>query len=192
MATDAGARQHDRPGAQPAAGPDLHRGVVRHLPPDGLVQVLVAVVLVGDVDVRAGEHVVPDDQRLVGHEVTAPADHAAVPDAQHGDGAEILAGNHPGRQGHQGADQRTRADRDRPLAEHRPGREGRHRSGAERGEPPAGRGVRRDHPGALGGLPAPVHQPPAELLHGLAWAASWPQAPSISRPRVSRTVTGTP
>src|SRR5208282_3134197 len=51
------------------------------------------------------------------------------------------------------------------------------------------------HPGALGGLPAPVYRlppQPGQEFHGRAEAASWPQAPSISRPRVSRTVTGTP
>src|SRR6185437_3849699 len=108
--------------------------------------------------------------------------------------------HHPGGQAHLGADQGALADCDPALAEDRTGRERRHRAAAERGELPPGRGVRGYHAVPLRGLEGPVHRPPAQLAepgpgaHGRAdaEAASWPQAPSISRPRVSRTVTGTP
>ena len=176
------------------------------------VRVGVAVVLVGDVDVRAGEHVVPDHQRVMRDDVAAPADHAAVPDPQHRHRAEVLAGHHPGRQG----DERRRSGCPR-----------RSRSSARRtptpaGRPPSSRGRTR-RTSARPGYPrsprrpaAPPPRPsapPASAARGArtrgssasrgrveagarvgaeAEAASWPQAPSISRPRVSRTVTGTP
>src|SRR5260370_1343533 len=137
-------------------------GVQGHLPADRDVRIGVAVVLVGDVDVRAGEHVVLDHQRVVRHDVAAPADHAAVPDPQHRHRAEVLAGHHPRGQGHEGADEGALADRDPAFAEDRTGREGRHRAAAERGEPPPGRGVRGQHAGPLRRLPAPVHRPPPQ------------------------------
>src|SRR6185312_10044601 len=58
VAADARAGQHHRAGADPAARADADGGVLRQLPADGDVRVGVAVVLVGDVDVRAGEHVI--------------------------------------------------------------------------------------------------------------------------------------
>ena len=145
-----------------------------------------------------------------------PRHHAAVPDPQHWHRAEVLAGHHPGGQVYLGGDQGALADHDPALAEDRTGRERRHRAAAERGELPPGRGPGY-HSGPLRRLEGPVHRPPAQLAEAAhvlaeavlaeaeaaeavlaeavlaeAEAASWPQAPSISRPRVSRTVTGTP
>ena len=109
----------------------------RQLPAYRDIRVGVPVVLIGDVDVRSGEDVIPDDERMVRHDMTAPADHAPVPDQEHRGRAEILAGHHPGRQSDERADEGIRSDRDRALPEHRSEREGHDRSGAERGEPPA-------------------------------------------------------
>ncbi len=72
--------------------PDADRAVDRELAADRGVRVLVAVVLVGDVDVRAGPDVIADRHRLVRHDVAAPADHAPVADREHGP-----AGRGPGR-----------------------------------------------------------------------------------------------
>jgi hypothetical protein len=52
----------------------------------------------------------------VGDDVTAPADDAAVADAQHRRRAEVLAGDHAGGQGHLGADEGAGADGDPALA----------------------------------------------------------------------------
>jgi hypothetical protein len=91
VAADPGARQDDRARAKPRARADADRAVHRELAADRGVRVLVAVVLVGDVDVRAGPDVVADRHVLVRHDVTTPADHAAVADREHGQAAEILA-----------------------------------------------------------------------------------------------------
>src|SRR4029077_9232604 len=89
---DAGARQDDRPRAQPRARADADRAVDRELAADRDVRVFIAVVLVGYVDVRAGPHVVPERYRLVRDDVAAPADHAPVADGQDGQLEEVLAG----------------------------------------------------------------------------------------------------
>src|SRR5689334_19269693 len=51
---DYGARQDDHPGTQPASGADRNGRVAWPLAADGQVRVGVAVVLIGDVHVRAG------------------------------------------------------------------------------------------------------------------------------------------
>jgi CheY-like chemotaxis protein len=91
--TDPRARQDDRAGPEPRAAADADRAVYRELAANRDVQVLVAVVLVGDVDVGAGPHVVADLDALVRDDVAAPADHAAVADSQHRLRAEILTGD---------------------------------------------------------------------------------------------------
>ena len=192
VAADARARQHDRASPEPAARADADGGVHRHLPADRDVRVRVPVVLVGDVDVRAGEHVVPDHQRVVRDDVTAPADHATVPDLQHRHQAEVLARHHPGRQGHEGADERVLADRDPAFPEDRTGREGRHRAAAERGEPLPGRGIGSHCPGPLHRLPPPVRRPPSQLAEpgprhdGPAFTGPRPKRPADRRRRRSR------
>ena len=95
-------------------------------------------------------------------DVAAAADHAAVPDPQRGQRAEILAGHHASGQGHLGGDEGVLADRDPAFAEHRTLREGRHRTAAERGNR-RGRGVRGHHAVPLRRLEDPVHRPPAQL-----------------------------
>ena len=64
----------------------------------GRVEVVVAVVLVGDVDVVAGPHVVPDLDRQVADDAAAAPDQAAVADAHHRVGDAPLARHHPRRQ----------------------------------------------------------------------------------------------
>ena len=65
---------------------------------DRALEVLVAVVLVGDVHVVAGPHVVVDLDRQVADDPAAPTDQAAVADAHDGIGDALLTGHHPGRQ----------------------------------------------------------------------------------------------
>ena len=48
------------------------------------VEIVVAVVLVGDVHVMTGPHVVPDLDREVADDATAPSDEAPVADAHDG------------------------------------------------------------------------------------------------------------
>src|SRR5262249_61344235 len=82
VAADDRAAQRADPGPGPAAGPDGRGGVARPLPPDGDAGVGVAVVLVGDVHVRAGENVIADHDRVMGDDMAAPADEAPVADPQ--------------------------------------------------------------------------------------------------------------
>jgi hypothetical protein len=121
------------------------------------------MILVGDVDVRPGEHVVADDERVMRDDMTAPADHAPVADLEYRRGPEILAGHHPGREGDERADEGAGSDRDRAFPEHGPRRERDHRAAAERGEPLPGGRIGGHHAGPLHRFPAPVHRPPAEL-----------------------------
>ena len=61
---------------------------------DDLVGILVAVVLIGDVDVGAGVDVITDLDIEVADDVAAAADHAAVADADHRIGDHVLVGHH--------------------------------------------------------------------------------------------------
>src|SRR5581483_9072281 len=191
VAADARAGEDDRARTEPAAGADADRGVHRELPADRRVDIEVAVVLVGYVHIRPGKNVLADRHRLVRHDVRAAPDHASVADSQHRRRPQVLPGHHPRGQRHLGGDQHFRADENPALTEHRTLRERHHRSGPECGEPPGGRRVRGHDALPLGIPPGPVDQPPRNV-HRVTLAASWPQAPSISRPLVSRTVTGTP
>ena len=96
LPADLRARQHDRAGAKPRATADADRAVDRDLAADRDVRILVAVVLVGDVDVGAGPYVVADLDVLVRDDVAAPADHAAVADPQHASLSQVLAGDDAG------------------------------------------------------------------------------------------------
>jgi hypothetical protein len=60
VAANLGAGQDNRTRPQPRAGADAHQTVDRELASDRGAGVFVAVVLVGDVDVGAGPHVVAD------------------------------------------------------------------------------------------------------------------------------------
>ena len=97
MTADRGARQHHRPVTQPGPGADAHRLLGHHLLRDRAVEVLVPMVLVGDVDVVAGPHVVVDLDRQVADDPAAPTDQAARADAD-GIGHAHLTGHHPGGQ----------------------------------------------------------------------------------------------
>src|SRR4029077_5109493 len=81
---------YDHAGSQPRTGADADRGVDRPLPPDRDVGVGVAVVLVRDVDVRAGEDVIADVDGLMRDDMAPPADDAPVADPQHGLRPEIM------------------------------------------------------------------------------------------------------
>ena len=80
-----GAREDHHAGSQPAAAADQDRDVAGPLGVHHLVRILVAVVLVGDVDVGPGVDVVSDLHLEVADDVAAPADHAPVADADHRD-----------------------------------------------------------------------------------------------------------
>jgi hypothetical protein len=116
------------------------------------------VVLVGDVDIRPGPDIVADLDVLVSHDVAAPADHAAVADAQDRVRAKVVPGQHPGRHRDLLGDQRVRADRDPLFAEDRPEREGHDRPGSEFAERPRRGGTRAHLSGPARLAPRPVHR----------------------------------
>ena len=73
--------------------PITDRDVVRPLGMDHLVRILVTMVLVGDVDVRAGVDVITDLELKMADDVATPTDHASVadPDDRVGDHASDRA-----------------------------------------------------------------------------------------------------
>ena len=105
---------------------------------DDLVGILVAVVLIGDVDIRPGEDIVPDQDRVVRDYVAAAPDHAAIPHPHHRVRPEVMAGHHACAQGDLGRDHGLVADVYPALAKHRSGRECHQGARAEGGEPAAG------------------------------------------------------
>src|SRR5690606_6514567 len=105
-----------------------------------------------------GEHVVADLDRLVPDDVAAAADRAARPDPDDRIGAEVLAGDHAGRQGDALADEGVVADLDPLLAEDRTDREGDAGALAEPAEAVPGGVLRADGPGRAYGGPPLVDQ----------------------------------
>jgi hypothetical protein len=91
---------------------------------DDHVGILVAVVLVGDVDVRAGMDVVADLHLEVADDVAPPPDHAPITDTHHRVGDHVLTRDHAGRDAHVGTDQGVPTHSDPTLTEDRPGGEG--------------------------------------------------------------------
>ena len=104
--------QHHHVGPQPAPRADPHRRLGRPLPADRLHRILVAVVLVGDVDVGTGLDVVTDLDLPMPDDVRAPPDEAAAADGHHRVGRHHLAGRHPGREAGVGPDHRLVPDLD--------------------------------------------------------------------------------
>ena len=139
-------------------GADRYRGVARPLAPDRHLGIAVAVVLVGDVDIRAGENIVTDQDRVVRDDVAAAPDHAAVAHPQHRAVAQVLAGQHARTQRDLRPDHGLVADLDPALAVDGAGREGHQGPGAERREPAPGTGVGSDHPSLLHDPPGLVDQ----------------------------------
>ena len=125
---------------------------------DHLVGVLIAVVLIGDVDVGTGLDVAADVDGEVTDDVAPAADHGAIADADHRVGDHLLSRDHAGRQADVGTDQAVLADVDPLLAEDGSRREGQAAAAAERAEL-VGQGVARtsgsvaDHP-----VPSPMDQ----------------------------------
>ena len=137
--------------------PMLNAAVDRPLPADGHVGVGVAVVLVGDVDVRPGEDVVADLNRVVRNDMAAAPDHAPVADSEHRNGAEIVARRHARAQRDQLGDHALVADLDPALAVDGAGREGHQRAGPESREPAAGGGLGSHGPGLLHAAPGTLN-----------------------------------
>jgi len=175
------AREDHDTGSEPTAGSDPHRDIARPLPVDDHVGVLVSVVLVGDVHVGTGVDVVPDLHVEVADDMTPPADHASVADADDRIGDHELPRHHPGGDAHVWPDQRVGPDGDPLLTEDRPGREGQAAPLAEASEPP-GRGV-TGAGGTVFGQPPPtgvnggIEPPTRRLDEGAAnlegTAGSW-------------------
>ena len=176
-----GARQDDDAGTEPAPGPDVHRHVGRPLGVHHLVGVLIAVVLVGDVHVRSGVHVVTDLQVEMTDDVTAAADHAAVTDPHHRVGDHALARDHAGRDAHVGSDQRVAPDPDPLLPEDGPGRERQAAPVAERTEPVG------HHVAGTNG-PVAVHPVPAGVDGRVDQAVAAESAPGRHAPRARETI----
>ena len=152
-------RQDDSAGAEPAARADRYRGVARPLAPDRHLRIGIAVVLVSDVDIRAGEDVSADHDRLMRHDVAAAPDHAPVADPQQRAFPQVLAGHHPGAEGNLCADHGLVTDLDPGFAEDGTGRECDQRPVAEGREPAAGRESAVIEPGLLHGPPGLVDKP---------------------------------
>ena len=168
--------QHDGAVAEPRAVADAHRALGHQLHGDRPVEVLVAVVLVGDVDVVARPHVVADLDRQVADDPAAAPDQAAVADAHDGVGHALLAGHHARRQRHVGPDQRAGADVDVALVDEGRRREADHAAVAERAEALAPSRVRADRAELLDLLPRAVHDLAGGPLHrrGHAGATACP------------------
>ncbi len=81
---DVGAREHDHARRQPAAGADADRGLGDPLLSDGKVDVVVAMVVVGDVHVGSGGDVVLDDDAQATVDRASPPDVAPIADGDDG------------------------------------------------------------------------------------------------------------
>src|ERR1022692_397895 len=96
---------------------------------------------------------VADLDRVVRHDMAAPADHAAVPEAQHRVGAEVVTGRHAGAQRDVRREHRGGPDLDPALPVHRPRRKRDQRVRPEGREPAARGRLGGDGPGPLGEMP---------------------------------------
>lgn len=158
-------RQDDHTGAQPTTIANANWDVLRPLGVDDLIGIFVPMVLIGDVDVRPGVHIVADLHAKVTDDVAASADHAPVTDSYHRISDHPLPWHHPSRQADPGANEGVVADLNPPLAELGSGRERNTATSAEAAEP--SRPPVLGSQGTLPGDPAPtcvsrpVEQPPA-------------------------------
>jgi hypothetical protein len=91
-----GARKDGHAGTDPTTTADDHRDVVGPLGVHDFVRILIAMVLVGDVDVRARVDIITDVHLEVTDDVAPPSDHAAVADSHDGIGDHVLARHHAG------------------------------------------------------------------------------------------------
>ncbi len=164
-----GSREDDHAGAEPTTAADDHRDVAGPLGVHHLVGILIAVVLVGDVDVRARVDVITDVHLEVADDVAPPPDHAAVADPHHGIGDHVLARHHAGRDADIGSDQRVPSQVDPAFTEDGPRWEGQAAAGAEAPEA-GGQAIVRPG-GAVPGRPLPAGmdesvEPPATVSPG--------------------------
>ena len=166
---DARAGQHDRAVPEPAATADRDRLVLPHLRPDRQVEILVAVVLVGDVHVVTGPDVVADLDAFVADDPDPLAERAPVADRDHRIAPEAGLRRHARARG-------WRADRSRSRR--------RSRCGPHRRSPWAGsRSSTRHRTGrsaSRAGGAARSHRTRAATLH-----ADWITSPA-TRPASSR------
>ena len=130
-----------------------HRPFGHRLLRDRPVDVLVAVVLVGDVHVVTRPHVVADLDREVPDDAAALADQASVADAHHRVAQALLAGHHARRQRDAGAEHRALADVDVALVEDRVRREADDAAAAEVAERSGVAALRPDRTPAADGRP---------------------------------------
>ena len=86
---------------------------------DRTLHIEISMVLIGDVDVMSGPHVVADvDSQMTDDSATA-ADEASITDANHRIRHTFLTRNHASRKGNVRADHRVTADLDLGLVEDR-------------------------------------------------------------------------
>lgn len=104
------------------------------------------MVLIGDVDVVPGPHVIADPYLQVTDNAASLADQAAVTDGDHGIGDHRLAWHHARRQRDLRTEQRSLADVDELLVEERVRREANHTVAPESPESLASPSVRPDGP----------------------------------------------
>jgi hypothetical protein len=147
-------REDDHPGADPTTAADDHRNVVGPLGVHDLIGILIAVVLVGYVDVRARVDVITDVHLEVTDDVAPSSDHAAVADPHDGIGDHVLARYHAGRDADVGSDQRVPSQVDPAFTEDRTRWEGEAATGAE--SPEAGCQAIVRPGGAVPGRPLPA------------------------------------
>jgi hypothetical protein len=132
----------------------VHRDIGRPLGVHHLVGVVVPVVLIGDVHVGTGVHVVADLEIEMTDDVAAASDHAPVTDTHHRIGDHALPRHHARRNAHMGTDQRVATDPDPLFPEDGPGRKGQAAAVAERTEPVGQHLAGTD--GSLVGQPVPA------------------------------------
>ncbi len=122
------------PWPEPRPVADRHGTLRHHLLGDRQVRVGVAVVLIGDVDVVTGPHVVADHDLQVADDATPLADQASVTDRDHRIAHHLLARHHARRQGDLRSEHRALADVDVLLVEQRVRWEADHTARAETSE----------------------------------------------------------
>ena len=156
------AGQHHGAEPEPRTVADRDRALGLRLLRDRPGDVLVAVVLIGDVDVVAGPHVVADVDAEVADDATALADQASIADAHDRIGEARLARHHAGRERDLRADHRALADVDVPLVEDGVVREADDAARTEAAELLARlrRRARSSRPGRPSPTPRRTHSPP--------------------------------
>jgi hypothetical protein len=155
--TDVRTRQHDAAMAQPGTVADRYWPFRHDLHGNREIEVFVAVILIGDVDMMAGPNVIADLDSQVTDDATPFTNEAPVADADDRISDHLLAGDHAGRKGDLRPKHRAFADVDVVLVEQRVRRKADHTVLSELAKPFAPAGVRTDRTQLGRDFPATMH-----------------------------------